>query len=188
MGEKVLPERPPDLDLLEYVMVSADAVAGLSDVAAAVADTVRSGAIRVVDAVLLVRPGGGATVTVGEPSDHVGLAPLRAAVDPASGIRLSLHDIELTSMTLAPGVAALLLLVEDRWADRVSAAARAVGGEVTAGERIGRRRAEAALGDAESRHGADLLSRGPVTVRTVASVGVVDQAAQVRNLAQLVDR
>ncbi|MFC6045397.1 hypothetical protein [Nocardioides hankookensis] len=182
-------EDHPDLDLLEYVLVSAGTVEGLASVATAVADTVGSGAIRLVDAVLLVRADGRTKVAVGELADHAQLAPLAAVVEAESaGVQLSLHDIELASVTLAPGVAALLLLVEDRWAEPVSVAARAAGGQVTAGERIGRRRAQAALGAAERRHRADLLSRSPVAVKAVASSGLVDQAAQVRKLARLVDQ
>ncbi|WP_157560344.1 MULTISPECIES: hypothetical protein [unclassified Nocardioides] len=179
----------PDLDLLEYVLVSAATVDGLASVAAAVADTVATGAIRVVDAVLLVRADGRTKVAVGELADQAELAPLAAVVDAdGAGVQLSLHDIELASVTLAPGVAALLLLVEDRWAGAVSAAARAAGGQVTAGERIGRRRAEAAVGGVARRHRADLLSRSPVAVKSAPSSGLVDQAAQVRKLARLVDQ
>src|SRR4051794_45532 len=142
-------EDQPDLDLLEYVLVSAETVAGLASVAAAAADTVGTGAIRVVDAVLLVRADGRAKVAVGELGDHEELARLAAVVNSeVAGVQLSLHDIELASVTLAPGVAALLLLVEDRWAGPVSTAARAAGGQVTAGERIGRGRAQAAQGHA----------------------------------------
>ena len=52
----------PDLDLLEYVLVSARTADGLVSVAEAVAGLVRAGSIRLLDAVLLVRRGGAARV------------------------------------------------------------------------------------------------------------------------------
>jgi hypothetical protein len=61
------------------------------------------------------------------------------------GVFLSRHDVELVALALQPGSAAIVVVVEDRWAESLSAAARAAGGQVHAGERIGRERVEAAL-------------------------------------------
>ena len=61
------------------------------------------------------------------------------------GALLSRHDIELVSLALQPGDCAIVLVAEDRWAEPLAVAARGLGGEVRAGERIARERVEAAL-------------------------------------------
>lgn len=197
MADRSPSEGQPDLDLLEYVVVSAADVAGLAAVASAVVEVVEAGDIRVVDAVVLARRDRGAKVSVAEPTDHEELTPLAAVVDGSpDGVLLSLHDIELAAVTLAPYVAALLLLVEDRWAGRVSRAARSAGGRLSGGERIGRSRVLAALDEARPGGSAptmrpvrsNLLSRSPIAAATSGSAPVVDSAAQVRHLAGLVDR
>ena len=119
---------PPDLDLFEYVLLSAPNVEGLAPVAGAILALVRAGSIHIVDAVLLTRPDARATVRTASPDAHHELAELSRAVD--GGPRLSTHDIELVALTLAPHEAALLLLVEDRWAGALAAAAREGGARV----------------------------------------------------------
>lgn len=174
----------PDLDLLEYVLVSAPSVAGLDQVAAAAAELVDSGVIRLIDAVGLVRADDEAGVRVVPAEDGPPLAALAAMAD--GGVLLSRHDVELAAVTLAPGEAALLLLVEDCWASALSAAARRSGGRVTAGERVGRDRVLAALDDPGR---TDLLARSPLgAVRRTGAAPLVDQVAQVRKLAHLVER
>jgi len=168
---------PPDLDLFEYVLLSAPDVEGLAPVAGAILALVRAGSIHIVDAVLLTRPDARATVRTASPDAHHELAELSRAVD--GGPRLSTHDIELVALTLAPHEAALLLLVEDRWAGALAAAAREGGARVAAGERIPRERLLESL-DAHGR--VDLLRRGP------GSTPLVDQVEQVRELARLVER
>lgn len=184
----------PDLDLLEYVLVSAPSLAGLAAIAAAVVDLVSLGTIRVLDAVVLVRPDGQAAVRVDEPGDHKQLAVLARIAE--EDVLLSAHDVELAAVTLAPEVAALLLLVEDRWADALSAAARAEGGRLSGGERIARDRVVASLDRhdevsarrARSARG-DLLARSPLCLpQQTSSRPLVDQADQVRQLARLVER
>jgi hypothetical protein len=62
-----------------------------------------------------------------------------------AGVLLSRHDIELVSLALRPPNAAIIVVAEDRWAESLSVATRAAGGEVRAGERIARERVELAL-------------------------------------------
>jgi hypothetical protein len=173
----------PDPDLFEYVLLSAPDVEGLAPVASAVLALVRAGSIHIVDAVLLSRPDAQATVRTASPEAHHELAELGRAVH--GGPRLSAHDIELVSLTLAPHESALLLLVEDRWAGALAAAAREGGARVAASERIPRERLLESM-DADgsaARHGRiDLLLRGP------GSTPLVDQVEQVRELARLVER
>ncbi|MDF1602099.1 hypothetical protein [Nocardioides sp. YIM 152315] len=170
-------EGEPDLDLLEYVLVSAHDVDALAPVARAVEQLVHTGSIRLLDAVVLVRVDGSARVDAGSPADHQPLSGLTAVAD--GGVLLSTHDVELASVTLASDEIALLVLVEDTWAGALSDAARAGGARLTAGERIARDRVLASLGRAGA---TDLIVRSP------GSTPLIDQVAQVRQLARLVER
>jgi hypothetical protein len=181
----------PDPDLLEYVVVSVPSVAGLTPVVNAVAELAEAGQVRLVDAVALLRPDREAAVVAIVPRNDPALAPLETT--PADdGVRLTPHDVDLAAATLAPGAVMLLLLVEDRWAARLAAAATAAGGRLTAGERIGRDRVLGQI-DPASALGAgvrpDLLVRGPLTPSSAPGAApAFDPAAQVRELAQLVER
>lgn len=184
-------EPAPDPDLLEYVVVSVPSIADLPPVVSAVAELVEAGHVRLVDAVGLLRPDREAAVVAIGPRNDPALAPLATTlVD--DGVRLTPHDVDLAAATLAPGAVMLLLLVEDRWAALLASAATAAGGRLTAGERIGRDRV---LGQIDLTSAAgngkrpDLLARGPLTASSAAgSAPTVDSAAQVRELAQLLER
>src|SRR5690242_11151427 len=93
------PDRP-DPDLFEYVLVSAPDVEGLAPVAAAVIAMAHTGAVRVVDAVLLTRPDSDATVRMDSPGAHHALVELGRVLD--GGPLLSPHDVELVALTLEP--------------------------------------------------------------------------------------
>jgi len=193
MPDEVPParKRAPDPDLLEYVVVAVPSIADLTPVVNAVAELVATGHVRLVDAVALVRPDREAAVVAVDPRHDAALAPLRTTLA-AHGVRLTPHDVDLAAATLAPGAVILLLLVEDRWAALLAAAATAAGGRLAAGERIGRDRVLGQIDPASANgNGAppDLLARGPLTASSAAgSAPAVDSAAQVRELAQLLDR
>lgn len=180
------PEIPgvPDLDLVEYFLLTAPTVGALSPVAAAVVELVRAGSIRLVDVVVLVRPVGRAGVLTASPGERGPMSGL-AGIAGVAGVLLSAHDVELAAATLDPGEAALLLLVEDRWAAALATAARTGGAQLSAGERIDRDRLLASLDGAGSVTGrsgrADLFSRGPGTSPAA------DHATQVQLLARLVE-
>ena len=78
-----------------------------------------------------------------------------------SGVRIAHEEVSPVRQVLRRvWIAAIVLVVEDRWAGPLSAAARDSGGEVLAGERIPRLRVEAALAGlrregAPERHGPD---------------------------------
>jgi hypothetical protein len=181
----------PDPDLLEYVVVSVPSVADLAPVVDAVAELVEVGHVRLVDAVALLRPDREAAVVAIDPRDDLALAPLGTTLAD-DGVRLTPHVVDLAAATLAPGAVMLLLLVEDRWAALLAAAASAAGGRLTAGERIGRDRVLGQMDPAAAPgNGArpDLLARGPLTASSaVGSAPAFDSAAQVRELAQLLER
>jgi len=176
----------PDLDLCEYVIVAAPALEELEPLADAVGELVGSGAVRLLDAAALARPAGGTTVLSHEVDDVPALGRLAAAVDGPP--RLSQHDLQLAGVTLQPGSAAVLLLIEDRWAGTLSAAVRDIGGQVAGGERIGRNRLRAQLEQPEEArpYRPDLLVRLPAC-DTVTAGQQIDPTDQIRAMADLVD-
>lgn len=131
-------------DLVEYLLVVFPDRSALGSVVPAVHDLVTSERIRVLDLVVVDRHRDG-HLDVLELGDVEALAPL-ADLDGDLGL-LSENDIQLAARTVLAGEAALVLLAEDRWAQRLSLAARAAGGRVVAGERIPAPRVEAALTD-----------------------------------------
>lgn len=178
----------PDADLLECVLVTVPAPGRIDGVVAAVAGLVGSGAIRLIDVVLLHRGVGQASVVAREGDEVEQLAALVQAA--ADGVRLSAHDVDLAAVTVEPDASALLLLVEDRWAAALAVAARDAHGRLVGGERVGRDRFRAALG--RSVGGTGRRGTGDLLVRGLATSDhperALDPAAQVRTLAELVDR
>lgn len=182
-GRESIPD--PDLDLCEYVVVRAPSIDELEPVAAAVAALAHGGAVQLLDVAVLERPAGSTSVHTHEVRDVASLRGLAEA--PHGPARLSQHDLDLAAMTLPPGSAAVVLLLEDRWAGSLSAAVRDVGGRLVAGERIGRERLEAQLEQPEDPRPerADLLSRRPATDSVAPQM--IDPTHQIRTLADLVD-
>jgi hypothetical protein len=109
------------------------------------AEMVTSAAIRILDLVVLVKDLDGA-VTALELEAVESLAALRHLEGEIGGM-LSVHDVELASFALRPGTAGVVVVTEDRWAERLSVAAQRVGGRIIAGERIPPSRVESALAD-----------------------------------------
>ena len=130
-------------DLVEYMIVVIPEPGSLMRVASAVSDLVRSSLIRILDAVVLVR-GRDDSVQVHEIDDVDGFDEVVGARQERAGW-LTDHDIQLLSLPLAPGTTALALVVEDKWAEPLSAAACAAGGEIIGGERIPARRVKRVL-------------------------------------------
>jgi hypothetical protein len=129
-------------DLVEYFIVNVPDLDAVGDVAAAVAALVHSTAIRILDAVVIER-GDDDALVVHEVDDAACLETLRAARE--RECPLSDHDLALASLALPRRGVGLVVVVEDRWAEPLSAAARRAGGRIIAGERIPTRRVESAL-------------------------------------------
>lgn len=136
-------------DLVEYIVLVMPDIDALTNIAGELSHSIDTSAIRILDVVVVSVGDDGAAEFV-EAGEIAGLDHLRA-ISPFVGALLSRHDVELVAMALRPRSAAIIIVVEDRWAGPVSAAARAAGGEVRAGERIGRERVEAALARAVGR-------------------------------------
>jgi hypothetical protein len=131
-------------DLVEYLVLVVPGREGLSSIAPELVRTVDSSAIRILDLVVVSIRSDGTTDLV-DTGSIPGMAGLQRSIGDSAGVLLSGHDIELVAFALRPGDCAVILVAEDRWAEPLAAAARAAGGEIRAGERIARRRVEAAL-------------------------------------------
>lgn len=135
-----------DVNLVEYVIVEVPELSSLNRVATALAELVRSHAIRILDVVTVVKASDG-SVEVLEVNDVDALRPL-SNVGGYFGGFLSSRDLILAAQAVTPDSTAVLLLAEDRWAGPLSGAARAAGGRVLGGERVPRSRMYPALADA----------------------------------------
>ena len=109
----------------------------------AVSELAASSTIGVLDAVVVVR-GRDDSIEVHEVEDTQGLVTLDATWRERDSW-LSEHDVELAALALPPGSTGLVLVVEDRWAEPMSVAARVAGGQIVGGERIPARRIESLL-------------------------------------------
>ena len=132
----------PDLDLVEYVVVSVSELSSTIGMASAIRALVESSQVRILDLVGVVTTPDGRFTAV-EAELLSGLAELRS-VDGEVGGLLSEDDIALACRALQPGTSALILVVEDRWAQVLADAARQSGGRIIGGERIPRHRLEQA--------------------------------------------
>lgn len=129
-------------DLVGYLIVAVPGVDALAGLTPSLAELVRASTIRLLDAVVVVRDLDG-TVSVLELEDINGVSSDELGELP--GGLFTEHDLELASLALAPGAAGVVLVVEDRWAEPLSNAARRLGGRIIAGERIPALRVEAVL-------------------------------------------
>jgi uncharacterized membrane protein len=130
-------------DLVEYIVLAAPDLDSMAGVVPALADLVACELVSILDLIALEK-GDDGRVTVLEVEAVASMAGL-ASVEGEVGGMLSETDIDLVSRVVRPGTAAFVLVVEDRWAERLSTAVRGAGGEVAAGERIPRARVEAAM-------------------------------------------
>jgi len=142
--------RGVDPDLVEYVVVTVADLDRLDIVAEALVGLIGSASIRLLDLLVLVRPDGAVSATTYELDQVTGLAALHGLV-PGIGEYLTGHDAEMVALTLEPGTAAILVLVEDSWAESLALAAREAGGRVLGGERVPRTRLSARFGSEEGR-------------------------------------
>ena len=133
-----------DLDLVEYLVIAVPDLAGVAEVAEALRRLVLTGRIQILDLVgVVTSPGGGDLVL--EPEAVSGMSVLRDVEGEVGGL-LTDDDIALACSELPWGTAAVVLVVEDRWADVLASAARTSGGRIVGGERIPHHRVAASLG------------------------------------------
>jgi Family of unknown function (DUF6325) len=133
---------PPDLDLVEFVVIAVPELSSTGGVAEALRELVETSRIRILDLVGVVAGPDGRYSAI-EPEELSGLAQLHGVEGEIGGL-LSDDDIALAGSALQPGTSALILVVEDRWAQLLADAARQSGGRIVGGERIPRHRLEQA--------------------------------------------
>ena len=134
-----------DTDLVEYLIVTVPRIEELSALTPAIAQLVASAQLRILDLVCVgPNPKGGGELVSLELDEVASLAAL-SYLDGEFGGLLTEGDIRIAALSLPPGSASLLLLVEDLRLGPLSAAARACGGRILGGERTPRSRVQAAL-------------------------------------------
>jgi hypothetical protein len=148
-----------DVDLVEYLVIAISELTSAVHVGEALRTLVRSDDIRVLDLVAVVTTDDGGHLVI-ELEGVPGMAVLRDVEGEVGGI-LSEDDIAMACTALPPATTAVILVVEDRWAEALSGAARLSGGRVVGGERIPRHRIEASIEALRASAGDDRLgSRG----------------------------
>ena len=147
-----------DTDLVEYLVVVVPDLGSLRTVTPALADLVASAAIRILDLVCVSKSADGGELTVVEFEEAEGMSALESVEGDIGGL-LTTRDIETASRLLAPGSSAILLVVEDRWAQALSTAAKRAGGRVVGGGRVARPLVEAALEATSRATGVDAEQR-----------------------------
>ena len=141
-SSQVAHETTPDLDLVEFLVIAVPELSSTVGVASAIRELVESDLVRILDLVGVVTGPDGRFTAV-EPELLPGLAELRSVEGEVGGL-LSEDDIALACRALRPGTSALILVVEDLWAQVLAEAARHHGGRIIGGERISRQRLEQA--------------------------------------------
>jgi hypothetical protein len=146
---------PPEIatDLVEYLVLVIPGPDALAVVGPELVRLADSAAIRILDVAIVTAEDRG-TAAIVEIDAVEGLEPVRE-MSACYGTLLSRHDLDLVALALQPGDCAVVIVAEDRWAEPLAVAARALGGEVRAGERIARERVEAALARARRIHEED---------------------------------
>jgi hypothetical protein len=134
---------PVATDLVEYMVLAVPDLDSMARVVPALAELVDSEAVTILDLVAIEMSDDG-RVTVRE-IESVGSMTGLESVEGEVGAMLSDTDIDLLSRGVRPGTAAVVVVVEARWAEGLAGAVRSAGGEILAGERIPRARVEAAM-------------------------------------------
>lgn len=134
-----------DRSLVECIIVALPEAGSAQGVAAALAGLVDSAVIRILDLATVTRDrrsGQLKIIQLGELE-----AAARALIDDDIGDLLTNNDVTLAAAALRPGSTGIVILVEDRWAASLSAAAQSAGGRVIGGRRIPQSGIEAALAE-----------------------------------------
>jgi hypothetical protein len=137
-------------DLVEYLVVVAPDPVTLASTAESLAGLQASGAIRLLDLVVLVKDLDGG-IELPDVGTVPALASFAGIERDAEGL-LTNQDIELVSVAVPPGRTGMILVAEDRWAEPLSMALQRVGGHIVAGERIARARVLAVLSEEPTDH------------------------------------
>ena len=131
--------------LVECIVVALPEAGATHGVAAALAGLAESAAIRILDLVTVTRSRANGELEAIQLDDPYGTAG--ALVDDYVGDLLNNNDVMLAASALMPGSTGIVVVVEDRWAGSLAAAAQSAGGRVIGGRRITQSRIEAVLAE-----------------------------------------
>ncbi|WP_370618631.1 DUF6325 family protein [Mumia qirimensis] len=132
MADNVRPSGPVDIAVLGFL----DDSLPDGSVAAVAAEAIASGAVRLLDAVIVAKAEDG-SVTVVDIDDGDAVQEVLGVPADVPGL-LGEDDILAIAEEVPPGAAAVLVVWENVWAARFAAALDSVGGVVLAHERIDR--------------------------------------------------
>ena len=119
---------------VEYVLIGFPEHRFTGEIAAALADLVDNGTVRILDLVFVTKDADG-DVLVLEFDQLDEALGFDAVEGDADGV-MSDEDVALAAAALEPGASALMIIWEDRWAAPFADAVRRAGGEIVDGARI----------------------------------------------------
>lgn len=123
-----------DADLVEYVVIALPDPSAVAGIASALRRLVADERMRILDLVLMSKDGDGRTDVL-PPGAVAEMAPLEE-VDGEVGGLLGADDVALAGEALPPRSTALVLVIEDTWAESLATAVRSSHGRIVGGERI----------------------------------------------------
>ena len=123
-----------DADLVEYVVIALPDPSAVAGIASALRLLVADGRMRILDLVLMSKDDEGRTDVLA-PGVIAEMAPLEE-VDGEVGGLLGADDIALAGEALPSRSTALVLVIEDTWAEDLASAVRSARGRIVGGERI----------------------------------------------------
>jgi hypothetical protein len=135
-----------DADLVEYVVIAFPDLSAVAGIASALGRLVSESRIRILDLVVVETGQSGGPRAV-QPGSAAELAPLEDVEGEMGGL-LGEDDIALAADALPPRSTALVLVIEDVWAEQLAGAVRSARGRIVGGERIPRRRLQGLRGAA----------------------------------------
>jgi hypothetical protein len=138
-------------DLVEYIIVAVPNLESLSGLAPVLIELVDDAAIRILDLVVVVKDRDGTFAQL-ELDSVDAMRSLRTLGEDIGGM-LSDHDIQLAASAVPAGSTGVVVVTEDRWAAPLSAAARLVGGQIIAGDRIPASRVATVLAERSAERG-----------------------------------
>jgi hypothetical protein len=137
-----------DADLVEYVVIALPDPSAVGGIASALRRLVADDRMRILDLVLMSKDAEGRTDVL-PPGAVAEMAPLEE-VDGEVGGLLGADDVALAGEALPPRSTALVLVIEDTWAESLAVAVRSSRGRIVGGERIASSRVNRARAAARS--------------------------------------
>ncbi len=143
-SQRAEPDQPGfGANLVEYLVIGVPDLDQLAGVSTALLLMAERGSVRILDVVLVERTADGRVET----RELGSLESTRALshLDARMARWLTDHDIDLAAQALLAYAAGVIVVVDDRWAEPLSAAALGAGGRIVGGDRISAQRLDTVL-------------------------------------------